>query len=127
MKTIISDFVVLTAGNIAYVPVPCRCNIHSVKAASGSDMVDAKTIVVSRGADAVNTLTCNGGLAAGGILEGVPDVTNKALIFDPESVVATEKVLKVNFEAGFLAADGEVTLAIEYDESCYVKQPADEA
>jgi len=128
MKNIITNCVALNAGNILYIPVPCRGNVVSVKATSGATLVATKTITVARGGDAVNTATApTGGTAAGTILEGVPDSTNKALIFDPDSSDATHKVLKVSFEAALLASDGNITLTIEYDDSAYVKQSASEA
>jgi len=128
MKNIITNCVALNAGNIIYIPVPCRGNVVSVKATSGAALVATKTIIVARASTAVNTATPpTGDTAAGTILEGTPDATNKALIFDPDSTTATDKVLKVTFLATLLAADGNITLTIEYDDSAYVEQTASEA
>jgi hypothetical protein len=86
------------------------------------------TLVVSRGSTAVNTVTVPAGnVAAGTTLDGVPDVTNKDLIFDPDSTTAANRVIKIVDDATFLGGAATITVLIKYDESCYVKQTASEA
>jgi hypothetical protein len=68
---------------------------------------------------------CRGNV--GNILTGVPDTTNKGLIFDPDSATAANKVLKIVFLADLYGADGSVTVSIEFDDAAYVEQAASEA
>jgi len=78
---------------VACVPVPTRGIVKSVKAVFHTNTVEANdTIVVSRGATAVNTLTATN--TAGLVVEtGTPDTTNKDLVFDPESSTATSRYI----------------------------------
>ena len=76
---------------VVYVPVPCRGIVKEMKCAACTDAVQANdTIVASRGATAVNTWTAVE--TAGLVVEaGVPDATNKDLVFDPDSATAVNK------------------------------------
>jgi hypothetical protein len=78
---------------VACVPVPSRGIVKEVKAVFHTNTVEPNdTIVVSRGATAVNTITA--AETAGLVVEtGVPDTTNKDLVFDPESSMATHKYI----------------------------------
>ena len=106
-----------------YVPAPCRGVVVGLKAVYQTNAVEpADTIIASRDATAVNTLTAV--TTAGLVVEtGVPDVTNKDLVFDPASTTAVNQVIK-------LVANGTAGVAmveIEFDESAHVAQPALEA
>ena len=128
MKTLTITTELAAAGETRYVPVPCRGNVHSVRIASDLQIDAAGTVLVARAGDTVNLVTVPGGnVAAGIILDGVPDTTNKALIFDPDSSTATDKVLKITSDVGFLAGAATVGIVIEYDDSAYVEQAASEA
>lgn len=129
MKEIIVVRELTGAGSeITYVPVPCRGTIKSVRVVSDLQMDATGTLVVSRGATAVNTVTVPAGnVAAGVILDGVPDATNKGLVFDPASTTAANQVIKIIDDATFLAGAATVTILIEYDDSAYVAQAASEA
>jgi hypothetical protein len=79
---------------VVYVPVPCRGIVKEMKCAACTDAVQANdTIVASRGATAVNTWTA---VETAGLVRevGVPDATNKDLVFDPDSATeANKKIL----------------------------------
>lgn len=128
MKTITVNLVVATGGQTIYVPVSCRGNVCSVTHVSNIATVEAGTAILSRGTDAVNTVTGpTGGAAAGVTTVGVPDTTNKALIFDPASTTATERVIKAVMNGVIHGGSGIDTLVIEFDDSAYVEQAASEA
>lgn len=113
---------------VTYVPVPCRGTVKSVRVVSDLQMDATGTLVVSRGTTAVNTVTVpTGNIAAGVTLDGVPDATNKDLIFDPDSTTATDRVIKIADDAAFLGGAATVTIKIEYDDTAYVAQAALEA
>ena len=78
-----------------YFPVPCRGIVKSMKVAACTNTVEVNdTIVASRATTAVNTWTAanTAGLVAE---DGVPDSTNKDLVFDPDSSTATSQVIKL--------------------------------
>jgi hypothetical protein len=113
---------------ITYVPVPYRGTVKGVKVVSDLQMDATGTLTVSRGATTVNLVTVpTGNIAAGVVLAGVPDTTNKDLIFDPDSATAANKVIKIVDDATFLGGAATVTIEIEFDESAYVEQTASEA
>jgi hypothetical protein len=112
-------FVPIASDGTVYVPAPCRGVVSGLKAVYQADTVEPNdTIIASRGATAVNTLTAvtTGGL----VLEtGVPDVTNKGLVFDPADTTPANQVIK-------LVANGTAGAAlveIDFDEFAYIKQP----
>jgi len=109
-----------------YVPVPCRGNVASVKMMYDAELDADETVTISRGATAVNVCTPTDVLAAGNIVTGVPDTTNKALIFDPDSATAANKCLKIAVPDTVDSA-GTLVLLIGYDDTAYVKQEASEA
>ncbi|MBE9570756.1 MAG: hypothetical protein IMF11_09015 [Proteobacteria bacterium] len=129
MKTIIITRELGGGGSeVLYIPVPCRGNINSVKVASDATMVATGTLTVGRGGDTVNLVTApTGNAAAGVVVDGVPDTTNKALIFDPDSVTAANKVIKLTDDATLHGGAATLTVVIEYDDSAYVEQVASEA
>ena len=118
--------VAATTAQTFYVPVPCRGNVCSVKAAYDAIMDADETVTIGRGVTAVNLVTPADALAAGVIIDGVPDTTNKALIFDPDSTTAANKVLKIAVPNTFDSA-GTLVLLVEFDDSAYVEQAASEA
>lgn len=117
---------IAAAGDTRYVPVPCRGVVNSVRLVCDAVMVTTKTVIVARGATAVNTATADDE-AAGTILDGVPDTTNRYLVFDPDSATAANKVLTIVVLAAFVGAGATLTLRIEYDDSAYIAQAALEA
>lgn len=125
MKTITFVTEIAQAGDTRYIPVSCRGNVHSVRVACDATMVNEKTIIFSRGATAVNTVTA-ATTTAGTMLDGVPD-TDKALIFDPDSSTAANQVIKMVTLEALVAAGATLTVRIEYDDSAYVEQAATEA
>ena len=113
---------------VTYIPVPCRGNVHSVKVASDATMVATGTLTVSRAGDTVNLVTApTDDAAAGVVVTGVPDSTNKALIFGPDSATATSKVLKLTDDATLHGGAATVIIVIEFDDSAYVEQAASES
>jgi hypothetical protein len=106
-----------------YVPVPCRGILKGMKAVFQSNTVEVgDTIVAYRDTTAVNTLTATD--TAGLIVEtGVPDTTNKDLVFDPDSTTALYKMIKlVN-----TGAPGAALVLLQYDEYASVYQAPLEA
>lgn len=113
---------------VTYVPVPCKGIVKSAKVVSDLQMDATGTLVISRGATAVNTITVPAGnVAAGTTLEGVPDATNKDLIFDPDSSTAANQVIKITDDATFLGGAATITVLIEYDEHAMVTRTPKEA
>lgn len=112
----------VTSGTVSYVPAPCRGVVVGVKAVWQTNSVTANdTVIVSRAATAVNTVTAVEG--AGLVVEtGVRDTTNMGLIFDPDSTTTTSQVMKVTVSAG-----GACLVLIEFDEYATVAQAASEA
>ena len=107
---------------VRYIPVPYRCILHSVRIASDLQMDATGTLTFSRGADIVNLVTVPAGnIAAGTILDGVPDATNEYLIFDPESTTPANQVIKLTDDATLLAGAASVTIQLEVDDSCYIE------
>ena len=112
----------VTSGTVSYVPAPSRGCVSGVKAVWQTAAVTVNdTVTIARGGTTVNLVTAVGG--DGLIVEtGVPDATNKGLVFDPASTTATEQVLKVTVSAG-----GACLVLIEFDEYAYVTQTPLEA
>lgn len=111
-----------------YIPVPCRGVVKSFKAVANATMVATGTIVLARSTTAVNTLTApTGNAAAGIVVTGVPDTTNKDLVFDPDSSTVANTKIKVSFDTTILGGVANVLLLIQYDDSAAVAQAAKEA
>lgn len=128
MKNLIFSHAIADAGNTFYIPVPCRGTVKSVKVTSDVNMVATGTVILSRSTTAVNTITVpTGDKAAGTNLAGVPDATNKGLVFDPDSTTVTDNVIKVVVDDTILASAGNMVFNIEYDDSAYVAQAPLEA
>lgn len=113
---------------ITYIPVPCRGIVKGVTVVSDLQMDATGTLTIGRGATTVNLVTVpTANVAAGTTLEGVPDTTNKDLIFDPDSTTAANTVIKITDDATFLGGAGTITVMIKYDDSAAVAQAASEA
>jgi hypothetical protein len=114
--------IVVTDG-VAYVPAPCRGVVAKMTAIFQTNVVEPNdTIIASRDTTAVNTLTAVE--TAGLVVEnGVPDVTNKGLVFDPADAVPVNRVIKVTSTG----APGAALVVIEFDEFAYIEQPPLEA
>ena len=111
-----------------YIPVPCRGNVKSFEAVANATLVATGTIILARGTTAVNTLTApTGNAAAGIIVQGVPDTTNKDLIFDPASSTVANTKIKASLDATVLGGVANVLLHIVYDDSAYVVEAPKEA
>ncbi len=109
-----------TAAATAYIPVPAKGNVVSVKAVFSKTVAADDTVTVSRGATAVNTLT-TGATTLGVVYTGTPDSTNKDLIFDPDSSTAANKYLKIAISA-LESTLTEVGIWIRYDDMAIVAQ-----
>lgn len=128
MKDFIFAHPIADAGNTFYIPVPCKGIVKGVRVMCDVTMVATGTVILSRSTTAVNTITVpTGDKAAGTTLDGVPDATNKDLIFDPDSATAANKTIKVVADATILGSAGNMVFHIQYDDSCYVPQAASEA
>jgi len=128
MKNIIFSHAIADAGNTFYIPVPCRGIVKGVRVMCDVNMVATGTVILSRSTTAVNTITVpTGDKAAGTTLDGVPDATNKDLVFDPDSTTATDKTIKVVADGTILASAGNMVFDISYDEYATVAQTALEA
>lgn len=111
-----------------YIPVPCRGVVKAFKAVANATLVATGTIVLARDTTAVNTLTApTGGAAAGIVVTGVPDTTNKDLVFDPDSSTVANTKIKASFDTTVLGGAANVTLLIQYDDSAAVTQTAKES
>lgn len=111
-----------------YIPVPCRGVVKAFKAVANATLVATGTITLARSTTAVNTLTApTGDAAAGIVVTGVPDTTNKDLVFDPDSSTVANTKIKASFDTTVLGGAANVTLFIQYDDSAAVAQAAKEA
>ena len=124
------DIFIYSAGGVEdyYYPVPCRGVVKSASVVANATLVATGTIILSRSTTAVNTITVpTGDTAAGTSLAGVPDTTNKDLVFDPDSTTAANTKIKIAFDTTVLGGAANVILQIEYDDSAHVTQAAKEA
>lgn len=113
---------------VTYIPVPCRGIVKGVTVVSDFQMDATGTLTIARASTPVNLVTVpTGNIAAGVTLAGVPDTTNKDLVFDPDSATATYKVIKITDDAAFLGGAGTITIMIKYDEHAMIAQPASES
>lgn len=111
-----------------YIPVPCRGVVKAFEVMANATMLATGTITLARSTTAVNTATApTGDTAAGTVLKGVPDTTNKDLVFDPDSSTAANTKIKVSFDTTILGGVANVLLHITYDDSAHVAQAALEA
>jgi len=112
----------VTSGTVSYVPAPCKGIVVGCKAVWQTSAVTANdTVILSRAATAVNTVTAVSG--DGLVVEdGVRDTTNKDLVFDPDSTTTTSQVIRVTVSAG-----NACLVLIEFDEYVTVAQTPSEA
>ena len=123
MRTIDLMITIATGGHTFYFPVPARGNVSAVRVACNATMAATGTLIVSRATDAVNTVTIPAGdIAAGTIYDGVPDTTNKALLFDKASATATHQVLKIVTDATFVGGAAMLSLSVDFDDTAYIRQ-----
>lgn len=128
MKNILFSAPIADAGNTFYVPVPARGVVKGVRVMCDVNMVATGTVVLSRSTTAVNTITVpTGDKAAGTVLDGVPDTTNKDLVFDPNSSTEAYKSIKIVADATILASAGNMMFNIQFDDYATVDQLALEA
>jgi len=102
----------LASDGTAYVPAPARGIVKVAHAIWQTNAVEPNdTIIVSRNTTAVNTITA---VDTAGIIreEGVPDTTNKDLIFDPASSTDLYKMIKLVANG----AAGAAVVYLEFDE-----------
>jgi hypothetical protein len=121
---------IYSAGGVEtyYIGVPCRGVVKSLKVFANATMVATGTVILSRDTTAVNTATApTGDTAAGVALAGVPDATNKGLVFDPNSTTVANTKIKVVFDTTLLGGVANVLLQIEFDDSAYVYEAPLEA
>jgi hypothetical protein len=121
---------VYSAGGVEdyYILAPCRGVVKSFSVLANAALVATGTITLARNTTAVNTATApTGNTAAGTLLEGVPDTTNKDLVFDPDSSTAANTKIKVSFDTTVLGGAANVLLMIGFDDSASVAQAAKEA
>jgi len=128
MKTL--NFLVTAGAEAAgvetfYFPVPCRGNVHSLKAVFDTAVADDDTVDIQRDSTSVNLLT-TGATTAGKVYTGTPDADDKALIFDPDSDTEAYKRLKIVISE-LPTKNTVVGICIEYDDGAYVEQTASEA
>jgi len=108
-----------------YFPVPCRGNVHSLKAVFDTAVATDDTVDIQRDSTSVNLLE-TGATTAGKVYTGVPDADDKALVFDPDSETEAYKRLKIVISS-LPTIDTVVGICIEYDDSAYIEQAASEA
>ncbi|MCE5184820.1 MAG: hypothetical protein LLF76_01690, partial [Planctomycetaceae bacterium] len=121
MKDILVNF--YSAGGVEdyYIPAPCRGVVTAMTVFANATMVATGTVTAARGTTAVNTATApTGDTAAGVALAGVPDTTNKDLVFDPDSDTAANTKIKLSLDATILGGVANLLVHIVYDDSAYV-------
>jgi len=122
MKTINVNVNAGTGGLTFYVPAPCRGVVVGLKAVVSATVAANDTIDIQRNSTSVNLITVGAAnVAAGVLLTGTRDTTNKELIFDPDSSTATYKVMKIVISA-LESANTLVNIEIEFDEFALVNQ-----
>ena len=133
MKDIILITEVVAAGDIRYIPVPCRGIVHSIRLACDTEMVATGTLKVGRGdpttaAYCVNTATVlTGNTAIGVILDGVKDTDYGDLVFDPDSSTAANRVLWIENDSTLVGGGATLAIRIRFNDSAYIEQEASEA
>lgn len=119
--------VATTTADAFYYPVPVRGIVKEVIAVFDQESDLDETVTISRGATAVNVCTPPADATAEGTsFTGVPDTTNKDLVFDPDSTTVANRVLKISVP-NTIDAGGNLGLSILYDDSAAIAEPASEA
>lgn len=105
-----------------YVPAPVRGIVVGLKAVFNKTVATVDTIDIQRASTSVNLITVgSGNTAAGVLLTGTRDTTNKELIFDPASSTAANKVFKIVISA-LETASTLVGIEILYDDFALTTQ-----
>lgn len=121
------------ADELTLVPVPYRGTVSSVRVVSDLQMDATGWLKVGRGdvataANVVNLVTIpTANVAAGVVIDGVPDADYKGNIFDPDSATEAHKSMWIESDVNFLAGAATVAVQIKFDDSAYVAQAASEA
>lgn len=119
--------VAATTAKDVYFPVPCRGNISKTYVVYSEETDEDETVTFARDTTTVNLFTPAADATAEGVVGmGVPDTTNKALIFDPASSTAAYKRIKISVPNTFDSA-GMLGIIIEYDDAAYVEQTSIQA
>lgn len=114
--------VAATTAKDVYFPVPCRGIVHAVHCVYSEETDLDETVIIYRGANAVNTVTPPADATAEGVrYAGVPDTTYKDYIFDPDDDTEANQVLKISIPNTYDTA-GMLGLNIKYDDSAAVTQ-----
>jgi len=115
MYLAISFSVPLTTAQDFYLPVPKRGIVKGAKAVYSEETNTDETIDLLRDTTSVCLVTPPATSTAEGVeIDGVPDTTNKDLVFDPDSDTAAYKRIKISTPNTFNTA-GIAGLIIEYD------------
>ena len=116
-----------TTADLFYLPVPARGIVKKAFMAHDQETDLDEVVTLMRGGTAVNAITPAADATAEGVsVEGVPDTTNKDLVFDPDSTTAANRVIRISIPNTF-DAGGNLGLTIHYDESAAIAEPATEA
>lgn len=116
-----------TTANSFYLPAPCRGIVKAVRAVYSEETDEDETVTLARSTTTVNLVTPPADATAEGVMiTGVPDATNKDLVFDPASSTVTDRIIKVSVPNTFDTA-GQLGLSIDFDESAAIAQAATEA
>jgi len=119
--------VAATTADLFYLPAPCRGIVKAVRAVYSQETDIDETIDIMRGTTSVNLVTpAADATAEGTSVVGVPDTTNKDLVFDPASTTVANRVLRISVPNTFDTA-GVMGLSIDYDESAAITQAASES
>lgn len=119
--------VAATTADSFFIPVPCRGIVKACRAVYSQETDEDETIDLLRSTSSVNLCTPPADATAEGVsFVGVPDTTNKDLVFDPASTTAANRVIKVSVPNTFDTA-GVMGLSIDYDDSAAIAQAASEA
>lgn len=128
MQNLLVNFYSAGGAEDYYIPAPCRGVVKSMKVMANATLVATGTVKALRNTTAVNTATApTGDTAAGVLLTGVPDVTNKDLVFDPNSSTVANTKIKISLDTNILGGVANVLILIEFDDSAYVAEAAKEA
>jgi hypothetical protein len=106
-----------------YQLAPCRGVVAEAYGVWQTNAVEPNdTIILSRDTTAVNTITA---VDTAGIVKetGVPDATNKGLVFDPNDTTEINRFIKIVANG----TAGAAKVHIKFDDSAYVEEPASEA
>ncbi len=117
----------LTTAKDVYILAPARGVVSAAKAVYNEETDEDETVDILRATTSVNKITPPADATAEGtVVTGVPDATNKALVFDPASSTVANQVMKVSMPNTFDTA-GMLGLTIWFDDSAFVEQTSVES